>query len=201
MRETDTSGQRWEALMPAQAAQLFTSARFPWWISGGWALDLFLGHQSREHGDLDIAVLRRDQDRAAQLFSDWDLRVAARGRLRSLRPGEWLELGENDLWCRPTPSAPWVFQLVLTEGDQQRWVYRRDRRITRPLAEIGLRTREGIPYLAPELVLLFKATHPLAKDESDFANTIPHLNDAARHWLAGALTVTHPRHPWLTRFS
>jgi hypothetical protein len=27
------------------------------------------------------------------------------------------------------------------------------------------------------------------------------LNDAARHWLAGALTVTHPRHPWLTRFS
>jgi hypothetical protein len=27
------------------------------------------------------------------------------------------------------------------------------------------------------------------------------LNDAARHWLAGALTVIHPGHPWLTRFS
>jgi len=31
-----------------------------WWVAGGWAIDLHLGHQSRAHQDIDIAVLRRD---------------------------------------------------------------------------------------------------------------------------------------------
>src|SRR5471032_726485 len=33
----------------------------PWGAAGGWALDLFLGFQSRPHADVDVAILRRDQ--------------------------------------------------------------------------------------------------------------------------------------------
>jgi hypothetical protein len=103
---------------------------------------------------------------------------------------------------RPAPIAlerPPVEAIAWPGGGGRRHlVYRRDQRITRPLAEIGLHSREGIPCLAPELVLLFKATHPRAKDESDFANTISYLNDATRHWLAGPLRRLIPGTPgWL----
>jgi hypothetical protein len=30
------------------------------WSAGGWALDLFVGAQSRPHDDLDVRILRRD---------------------------------------------------------------------------------------------------------------------------------------------
>ena len=34
----------------------FGSAGLRAWIAGGWAVDAVVGHQTREHGDLDLAV-------------------------------------------------------------------------------------------------------------------------------------------------
>lgn len=56
---------------------------------------------------------------------------------------------------------------------------------------------DGIPYLAPEAVLLFKAKYRRDKDETDFARALPKLNAAQRRWLRGCLTQTHPGHAWL----
>jgi hypothetical protein len=57
---------------------------------------------------------------------------------------------------------------------------------------------DGVPYLAPEIVLLFKAKHPRAKDQSDFAGVLPVLGPIRRAWLAAALRRTHPGHRWIT---
>ena len=38
------------------------------WIDGGWGVDALLGRQTREHGDLDIAVHRKDNARLRQLL-------------------------------------------------------------------------------------------------------------------------------------
>lgn len=46
---------------PLQVQSLLQGAPFPWWISGGWALDLFLGRQTRPHFDIDIAMPRSCQ--------------------------------------------------------------------------------------------------------------------------------------------
>ena len=35
----------------------------PWGIAGGWAIDLFLQRQSRAHADIDVAMLRDDQQK------------------------------------------------------------------------------------------------------------------------------------------
>ncbi|MGW2108683.1 hypothetical protein ACWCPL_19185, partial [Streptomyces sp. NPDC001948] len=59
-------------------------------------------------------------------------------------------------------------------------------------------TQDGIPYLAPELVLLFKAKHARRKDQTDFDATVPHMTPAQRETLAGLLARVHPGHPWLT---
>jgi hypothetical protein len=55
---------------------------------------------------------------------------------------------------------------------------------------------QNIPYLAPEIVLLYKAKAASAKDEADLGVAVAHLTDAQRFWLAEALNLTMPRHRW-----
>jgi hypothetical protein len=42
----------WDPMAPEDAAIVFCTWTLPWWIAGGWAIDLLLGHQTRAHGDL-----------------------------------------------------------------------------------------------------------------------------------------------------
>src|SRR6266568_5925618 len=89
--------------------------------------------------------------------------------------------------------------LLLADSDNGNWVFRRNPAIVRPLQRIGLRTADGVPYLAPTLQLLFKAKDPRPKDIADFNLMLPELRAADRAWLASALAATHPGHPWLAR--
>jgi Aminoglycoside-2''-adenylyltransferase len=41
--------------------EVLSSLRRPWFVVGGWALDLFLGRETRSHKDIDIAIFREDQ--------------------------------------------------------------------------------------------------------------------------------------------
>ena len=81
------------------------------------------------------------------------------------------------------------------------WCYRREPSIIQAVERIGLTTDDGIPYLAPELVLLFKSKntgqHERPKDQQDFERTLPHLQPVRRAWLRWALLATQPEHPWL----
>lgn len=88
--------------------------------------------------------------------------------------------------------------MVADTSDDQ-WLFRRDNRISRPLAAIGHQTGEGIPYLAPEIQLLYKAKNPRPKDEADFVRTLPHLDQESRQWLAQALAIVHLHHSWITQ--
>lgn len=58
-------------------------------------------------------------------------------------------------------------------------------------------TPKDIPYLAPEVVLLFKAKHHRAKDDADFAITAPRMTQVSRDRLTSWLARVHPGHPWL----
>jgi hypothetical protein len=58
-------------------------------------------------------------------------------------------------------------------------------------------TTDGIPYQQPEIALLFKAKHTRDKDQADFDTVLPLLGPDRRGWLADALTLVHPEHPWL----
>lgn len=67
------------------------------------------------------------------------------------------------------------------------WVYRRGARcISRPLADVT-RNRDGIPFLAPEVVLLFKSRSRSAKDQRDLETALPVLNAEQRSWLQDTL--------------
>jgi lincosamide nucleotidyltransferase A/C/D/E len=41
------------------------------WIDGGWGVDALLEEQTREHGDLDIAIQERDLPQMRELIGQW----------------------------------------------------------------------------------------------------------------------------------
>jgi hypothetical protein len=195
----------WRPWSPQAVAQFFAPLSAPWWIAGGWAIDLFLGRRTRKHEDIDVQVLRRDQQAVRALFGAADVQAALppprdeTWPFRSWRLGEELDADIHDVWCRLTPTEPWALQLMIADTRDERWVYRRAPTITRLIAEIGCVTAGGIRYLAPEIQLLYKAKGLRPKDEADFTEVLPTLDQERRQWLRNVLAEAHPHHPWLDR--
>ncbi len=82
----------------------------------------------------------------------------------------------NDIWARSDlHDGPWRFQLMLMEADSGRWVYRRLPNIGGRIADMGLVTDAGIPYLAPEIQLLYKSGTGKKKDTDNLASALPLL--------------------------
>ena len=101
----------------------------------------------------------------------------------------------------PATTAPWALQTMFATIDADDWVYRRAPGVRVPLTVATRRTADGVPYLAPELALLFKAPNPRPKDEADFDAVRPLLDAEAKDRLARALSVAHPEHPWIGRLT
>jgi hypothetical protein len=189
--------QRWRSIHPTEVAGYLRSLCAPWWVAGGWALDLFVGMQSRPHKDLDVGILRRDVLRVLPALSSWEIFEVKDGVLTRLRAGDAPRTNVNSLWCRPGDDANWTFELMLDESEEDRWIFRRERTIQRPLSLFIRRDPSGIPFLAPEIQLLYKASPIRVEDQADFDQVAPRLDPDARTWLRAALTRVYPRHEWL----
>ena len=197
----------WQPWQPEDIARFFSSLTVPWWIAGGWALDLFLGVQTREHEDIDVLFLRRDQHEIRAQLQGWDVQEAHPELLPSSWPfqqwkqGTLLSASVHDIWCRSHENAPWALQLMVIDTDRDQWISRRTAHIRGSLSTLGSVTKDGIPYLAPEIQLFYKAKGLRAKDEEDFAKTLPALDRKRREWLAQSLALVHPGHAWLTKLT
>src|SRR5215208_1996881 len=159
-------GDPWQPLSVAEAAAL-DGMPVPWWIAGGWAIDLFVGGSTRDHDDVDVAVLRPDQLAVQSHLDGWDLRVAHHGRLAPWVPGRPLAPDEHGIWARPGPASPWRLELLIDEVVDGQWAYRRNPGVRLPPERLGRRTATGLPYLRPEVVLLYKSRRPREPDEHD----------------------------------
>jgi hypothetical protein len=182
----------WDPLGVEAAVKIFRRAPFRWWVSGGNALDLHLGRSWRDHDDTDIGIVRGDVVRLREVLRDWDVHVGAAGALTpwdGQAPSR--ERSENNLWCRPRPDGPWRIDVTIGEGDEQEWIYRRDPAVRVPWADAGLWVGD-VPYLAPELQLLFKSKNIRPKDDFDARIAIPLLEPARRVRLRRLLADDHP---------
>jgi len=175
----------------------------PWHVAGGWAIDLFVGRVTREHEDLEIGIARRDQAHIHPQFSGWEVcKIVPRpaeGEVVSWEEGEWLDLPIHQVLIRRKGGRPEEFQLFLNEIYEGLWHFRRNQAITYPAEEIKVITERGIPIIAPEIQLLYKARLHRPKDEEDF-RTVVGLLDPTRHaWLRDAMEVQYPGDPWLAQ--
>ena len=169
-------------------------------MAGGWALDLFLG-DGRPHHDLDIGILRQDLHEVVRAFVAWEVFVAKDGALEPLQTGGRARRDVHSLWCRPNATAPWTLELMLDDSEDDMWLFRRAPQIRRPLSEIVRFSSLGIPYLAPEIQLLYKAKGLRERDAADFDRTLPRLDPGQREWLLKALLLVHPQHEWVDALS
>lgn len=185
----------WDAWPPAEIARRLASVRAHWYVAGGWALDLFRGKQRRDHDDLEIGVPAARFGIVRAALGDYDVDVVAAGRRWPLDSSAFDETYQT--WVREPATGVYRADIFREPHDGGTWICRRDETIRLPYRQIIYRTPAGIPYLAPEVVLLFKAKHVRPKDAADFEATMPFLRPAAVQWLRGTLARVHPGHPWL----
>ncbi len=179
--------------------------RAPYFFAGGWAIDLHLGRVTREHHDVDVAVIRRDHLLLHKCLEQFSLKkiiphpegLMNSGTVAEWPPGERLELPVHQINAYRAGESEPAFQVMLEESLDSEWIFRRNPEIRMPIARMGFNATSGLPYLAPEIELLFKAKHLEARDRIDFRNTLPALSVDARRWLRDALEETHPGHEWL----
>lgn len=201
--ESEYDLYNWAPLSPEEVYILLNGLSVPWWIAGGWAIDLHVGTHSRRHLDTDVLVLRKDQFKVQEYLFEWDLFKTGQPGLKPWPRREFLHLGVNDVWCRRTPKDPWSLQLMFMELDRGNWVFRRDDRISGPLDQIGMRTASDLPYVSPQVQLLFKSNNPnLDRNKWDFENISPLLKKSEKAWLLKQFELLYPEgHPWLLQLS
>ena len=185
----------------AAIAGLMAGFERPWAFCGGWAIHLFLGDGCRRaHKDVDIAVLRRDQLAVQSYLGErgWTLEVAQGGVLTPWAEGEYLELPRHGIWCKHPAHDPDFIEVLLNEGDDRVFRFRKDPSIALPLERAFLRSPSGLPFIAPEIALLYKAGGvEVEENAADFRATLPALSAERRAWLREALGRWQPRHAWL----
>ena len=174
----------------------------PWWVGGGWAIDLFVGRVTRDHQDVDLAIARTDQRAAYDHFvSDrsWSKIVphpeglSGQGTIEPWE-GDYLELPTHQILAEDAGGRR--IEFLLNEIDQWVWTSRRHPDVIMPLEGMATTSDHGIPYLSPEIVLLYKAKHLRDWDRADFATALPEMGLSRRHWLYHALEQAFPGHPW-----
>ncbi|GAA2691540.1 MULTISPECIES: hypothetical protein [Actinosynnema] len=146
----------------------------------------------------EIAVPAGNFPEVRARFPDHVLDAVGDGRI-------WADAGPAALaathqtWVRDPVTDAYLLDVLREPHDGTTWVFRHDPAIRLPRAEVVERTSDGVPRLAPDLVLLFKAKRPRPKDQADFDRVVPRLPLARRHRLAALLARAHPGHQWLTR--
>ncbi|MEL6253900.1 MAG: hypothetical protein AAFR87_17965 [Bacteroidota bacterium] len=193
----------WEAYGVEKMHSLMEGFDRSWCIAGGYAIELFVGESFRPHGDIDIFLLREDQLHIQSHFQEWEMHRAALPGLESWKEGEFLKGKISDIWGREHPAAPWRFQLMLNDRDEKEWIFKRNPAIRGSLDDMFCYTSPAVPYLAPEIQLLYKAKNEIKeKDQLDFDRAIPLIEKEKLNILKEWLQIQFSSgHDWLKKIT
>lgn len=183
-----------------KVAKLLTGFKRVWFVAGGWAIDLYLGRVTRVHKDIEIAILRCDQLALQSYLKNWEFRKVipeSGGRMAPWCEGEWLQLPVHEIHAERASEDPQALEILLNESSGKEWRFRRNLKIVCPLSKLGQKSEFGIPFLSPEITLLYKAKNPTTFDQADFNNVCEILEREPRRWLKKAIEACYPAHPWL----
>jgi hypothetical protein len=170
-----------------------------WFIAAGWAIDLYLEKETRQHEDIEIAIFREDQIALQNYLEGWILKKVVNSTLSEWKQNEHLKLPIHEIHCFKENDESQSLEVLLNEIDGERWLFRRNLKITKPRSKLYLTFKLGMKFLCPEIVLLYKSKNPRTKDEKDFKAVVECLNIESKAWLKNALTICYSEHHWLQR--
>ena len=185
---------------PFNVARLMADFPHPWCICGGWAIDLFLGRPTRGHKDVDIAVLRKDQLAIRDYLAarNWTLEKARDRQLHPWAEREFIQWPLHVVWCKNPVFEPDVIEVLFNEASATHFKFRRYPSITHQLDRTILNCGMGLPILAPQIALLYKAADAASeRNLTDLYSVLPVLGGSRRRWLRHALSSINPAHSWL----
>lgn len=185
----------------SEIAALFQKTGKPFWLAGGYSIDLFLGYKSREHEDLDFVVKRSDQLSFQNILNAWDLQAADPPGTDSLLPwikNHYYELPVHNIWCRKNEKSPWDLEILFSEFENEQWVYRRNQSIRGPIDSFHWTTEDGMKVLRPEIQLLYKFRSKRPKDFQDLHNCLQKFTLEQKQCLKDWIFLDSGLdHPWI----
>jgi hypothetical protein len=183
---------------PLALASAMVGFRRPWCVCGGWAIDMWLGEVTRQHRDLEIAILRDHQIELRDYLQGWRWRIATMDKRLVI----WKESNRQMLMLpvhelHASDRSGKQIEFLLNENDGIDWIYRRNFDVRLNLSKWILHGVNSIPVLCPQIVLLYKSKDPRPEDELDVRTSLERLDEEQRTWLKLALMRTEPHHRWL----
>ena len=208
-----------------QSNSLLKLGKFDYAFCGGQAIDLFLGYESRAHGDIDICAYWPERDKIILFMQSQGFNVyemLGGGRAHRITDISNQMRQKRNIFCFKD-SCPLIKLYPLDENDccyieffhvgqteldfieflfndksETHFEYARDRSIKREISKAVLHA-DGVPYLAPELCLLYKSTDTDREGyQRDFELANRAMSNEQRSWLQAALKKLYPQgHIWL----
>jgi len=209
---------------------LFKDCGFTYFVCGGYSLEMFVGETTRKHLDFDISIFEENKRDVVTFLQShgWQVFMPARAAKELILIADANDKQLDDcmnMWAIkpganivPTHKEGAVYQynvlaieqkefnfieicVDIKEGDNFVWKHGG---ITRQLDKAIL-YKDGIPYMAPEVVLLLKSPqfystdlHQRTKTPVDYKAVLPLLPEESRQWLMAALDKTYPDgYSWL----
>ncbi len=206
----------------ASIAELMSAFPAPWALCGGWAIDAWLGRQTRDHSDVDISAFIQDQRAVFDHLAGWQLVAHDLNDTHQPWDGRRLDL-PNHIQARldageglpdhldAASRQGFSLDIQLADRSGDGWILSRRPGISLPLRDGVQQSPWGLPTVVPEVLLFFKATVYFGieetkeggrfQDEPDFLALLPHLTDGQRDWLREAISLVQHAHPWLSQLS
>lgn len=187
----------WRPWHPDEVARRLEGLDVPWCVAAGWAIDLFVGYERREHEDLEISAPGRAFPQIQSLLGDLEFYAVGDGAVAAVTEASARFAETHQTWGLDRAAFEWRIDVFREPSAGGEWICRRAEQIRLPYDELIERTSDGIPYVRPEVALLFKAKAARPKDEDDLRDALPLLAASRRALLRDWLALVHPGHAWL----
>lgn len=204
--------------------ELLKNHGFTYAFCGGWAIDLFIGEQTRKHGDIDILAYWPERDKIIQYMQSCGFQVyemLGGGKAHHITDIQDQRREKRNIFCctlecelvhfYPTDETDVLFlefkhigqtklnfiEFLFNDKDGADLIYARNCAVRQPLTDAVL-YRGGLPVLSPEMCLLYKSTDTEREGyQSDYDHAMAYMDEQQKHWLNDALAVMYPNgHKW-----
>lgn len=115
-----------------------------WYVVGGRAMDLWHGHQTRAHEDLEFAVPPAGIDGCRKILSELDFFEVREGKLSYFAPNAGPPADLWQLWGADTAAGFWRVDMMVERGTPEVWVCTNV--IVRSKCPSGRRSKERTGY-------------------------------------------------------
>jgi hypothetical protein len=210
-----------------EADKLLKPGGFEYAFCGGFAIEMFLNRTIRKHGDVDVTAFWQDRDKIILYMQSlgWDVyEMCGGGIAHHITDVKNQTRAKRNIFCFKngcslvTLSLQGEMDMVYLDFDHSGQtkldfieflfnkrndnyiLYARNENIVLPISKATM-IRDGIPYLTPELILLYKSTDTERDGyQQDFDSAMTEMSAEQKGWLQAALKVMNPTgHKWLEK--